>query len=159
MSKSRSYSHLHLLVRALIMDRAQRILVARSDPGFTFLPGGHAAPGESLAFALMRELREELDFTPDCLTYLGAIEHRPEHRPAGDYELNHFFRALPRAGERLDRLNSREQRLTFEWCTLPALDSAVLLPAPVRPLLRSYAQGNVSPWWASTLRGPLPHVT
>ncbi len=115
---------------------------------FTFLPGGHLDPGEGLAHALEREVAEELGLSCTVGEYLGAVEFQwPVEEPT-DYEINHLFRAVvdPDAP-----LASRESHLRFFWCPVDQLDTAALEPWPLREMIRRYAAGDRSLWWATNL--------
>ncbi len=67
-------------VAAIILDREGRVMLTRRavEPwkGMLDLPGGFVDPGEGLEEALVRELKEELDFEPDSLTYLCSFPNR-----------------------------------------------------------------------------------
>lgn len=58
-----------------------RFFLQRRDPGSTRFPGlwefpgGKAEPGEAPAAALLRELAEELGWTPDRAVPLGPLAH------------------------------------------------------------------------------------
>lgn len=66
-------------VVAAILD-GQRCFLQRRDlrakrlPGLWEFPGGKVEPGESDVEALVRELREELDWQPKRLTRIHAVE-------------------------------------------------------------------------------------
>ncbi|RLQ23739.1 8-oxo-dGTP diphosphatase MutT [Seongchinamella sediminis] len=64
----------------VILDPQQNILLTRRhghvhQGGLWEFPGGKVEPGESLATALARELREELDIAPERSSPLLAIHH------------------------------------------------------------------------------------
>lgn len=139
----------HILARGVIMNGAGEVLLAQAR-GYTntFLPGGHLDPGESLAETLVRELAEELGVTAQVHGYLGAVEYQwPEETPT-HYEINHVFLAsVAEPGE----LVSREPHLSFRWCPVDQLDVAELEPRPLRALIRQYAGGDRSVWWATNV--------
>src|SRR5436190_8776587 len=64
------------IVNALFVRDGAVLLVRRSPhrstyPGFWSFPGGHVEPGESLAEALVREVREEVGVVPTRIDFLG----------------------------------------------------------------------------------------
>jgi 8-oxo-dGTP diphosphatase len=71
-----------LVVAAALVDGDGRVLIAQRPPGKTLaglweFPGGKLDAGETPEFALMRELREELDIEtrPCCFTPAGFASH------------------------------------------------------------------------------------
>ncbi len=71
------YSSPHPTVSALITDRAGRILLARRArepfPGWWDTPGGFVEPGEDLAEALVREMKEELNVKVRIKKFFGSF--------------------------------------------------------------------------------------
>ena len=70
---------IHVAV-GVVLDPLQRILLSRRaagvhQGGLWEFPGGKVEAGESLADALARELREELDITPRRSTPLLEVRH------------------------------------------------------------------------------------
>lgn len=66
------------IVNALLIRQGQVLLAKRSPrrkayPGLWSFPGGHVEKGESLAEALVRELREEIGVIPIDYEFLGTI--------------------------------------------------------------------------------------
>jgi 8-oxo-dGTP diphosphatase len=64
----------------LLTERAGNIYMA----GHWAVPGGKVEPGENVAAAAARELREEagLDFPPSVMRFVGVTHHRPPHGDA-----------------------------------------------------------------------------
>ncbi|HWI64222.1 MAG TPA: NUDIX domain-containing protein [Symbiobacteriaceae bacterium] len=137
----------HLLARAVIFDREGRLLIAQAR-GWdnTFLPGGHIDPGEGAEQALVRELAEEMGVAGRAVAFLGAVEAMWPSPDPTNYEVNLVFRVEAEVGP--DPV-SREGHLTFRWSPLDQLDEVNFLPEAMRPLLRRYAGGDRSIWWAN----------
>jgi mutator protein MutT len=55
-------------------------------PGALAIPGGHVDKGESIEAALLRELREELNITPQGFVHLCTLLHEAE-----EYRRIHYF--------------------------------------------------------------------
>tara|TARA_B100001964_G_scaffold218815_2_gene260186 strand:- start:10191 stop:10580 length:390 start_codon:yes stop_codon:yes gene_type:complete len=69
-----------LVVVAAVVERQGRFLVSQRAVGahlggYWEFPGGKQEPGESLADALRREMREELDVDVDVDDELDCLEH------------------------------------------------------------------------------------
>lgn len=81
---------------ALLECNDEVLLVVRArDPaqGKLDLPGGFVDVGESAEAALLRELREELGFEPNCdPAYLGSLPNRYTYRGMTYGTVDAFFR-------------------------------------------------------------------
>lgn len=88
-------------VRAVVVDPAGRIaLVRHTYDARWYLPGGGVNPGEAIAAAVHREVREELGF--DMLTperVIGIFHHRSHGRD--DHVVLFLVRAMGVVPERL----------------------------------------------------------
>lgn len=148
---SRTPRKFHFLVRALILVEQHVLVVQAVGTDFTFLPGGHAESGEGLRRALARELHEELSVPCTVGTYLGAVEYNWEdEQQLAQYEVNHVFEAqLPLIPD--SPVKSLEPHIQFHWASLDALEVVDLRPAPLRPLIRRWADGNPSVWWETNI--------
>ena len=130
------------LTARLCIEDAGQILLARSlEWGHAFLPGGGVEPGEAVARAAARELREEAGIDPDRLRVghaLGVLEHAWVERAERDRRHHHLDVVLAAAVEGLragDAVPSREPHLAFEWLALAELPAADLHPRALRDAL------------------------
>ena len=147
-------SRFHLLVRAIVEREGRFLLTREKGSDFCFLPGGHVEPGEPMAKALERELREEIGTAarvgPLVGPYVGAVEHAwSDANGNAHQEINHLFRVSAAALASVP-VASREPRLEVFWCAPDAFEGVDLRPEPVRALLAS-GRWKVDGWWASTL--------
>lgn len=82
-------------VGAVIFDDGGRLLLIRRDrppgKGLWSLPGGRVEEGETLAEALVREVREETGLDVEPAQHVGTVKRGPY--------LIHDFRAHVRGGE------------------------------------------------------------
>lgn len=127
-----------IVVSAAVIERADRLLVTKRQPGVHLagwweFPGGKCEPGEDLAACLIRELREELNVEAAIGAEMFTTTHEyPDRR----VEL-HFLRCelegepVPQLGQQL-RWASREDLTTLEF---PPADAEL-----IRLLSRGAAQ-------------------
>jgi 8-oxo-dGTP diphosphatase len=119
---------------AVILRADRRFLLAQRPPGRAYagyweFPGGKVEPGEPLAAALARELREELGIDP-TRAYPWIVQRYLY--PHAHVQLN-FFRVLGWRGEPHPRENQ-----ALAWAALHDLGVSPLLPAN-GPVLRALA--------------------
>lgn len=128
----------HFLARAVILEDSRLLVNQFVGTSFTFLPGGHAEPGEGLQSALRRELSEELGVEATIGNYLGAVEYLWSHDVTGQqhYEVNHAFAVQAPLGS---VVQSRDPSLHFQWVALDELEQYDLRPEPFRALVRRWA--------------------
>lgn len=100
-----SPGHLHRAYSVLLVDPAGRVLLQRRAAAKTRFPlrwanscCGHPPPGEPLAAAANRRLREELGVGPVELTEIGVYVYHAEDPATGkvEFEYDHILRgSLP----------------------------------------------------------------
>lgn len=139
----------HILSRGVILGPDRTILLAQAiGHDFTFLPGGHLDPDESLVEAVAREVKEEIGLSCQVGDYLGAVEFQWPPEAPTNYEINHLFLVEI---DTTQPVQSQESHIRFLWCRLDQLDEARLEPAPLRPLIRRFLSGDRTPWWATNV--------
>ena len=131
-----------ITARVLLFDPDGRILLMKgrlpSDPGAPgawFTVGGGVEPGESLAEAALREIREETGFTDACIGEVlwegQQIHHDRKGRPV---LIRETFLAATCAGGDPDRAGWQAQELEFvddiRWWTP---DELAQLSEPIFP--------------------------
>jgi 8-oxo-dGTP diphosphatase len=128
-------------VVAALITRNSKLLVCQRKRNDTHplqweFPGGKVEPGESLAEALTRELREELGVSAT----IGAEVHRTRHRyrELPDDLLLIFFRATIEDSARLQNLQFEK----YEWADPSLLQNYDFLPAD-KDLVESLARGSI----------------
>ncbi len=142
---------IELLVRAVIEDHGRFLIAHAKGASNTYMPGGHVDPGESLKFALARELNEELGIEVEVGRYLGAIEHAWEDTAVDNHEIAHFFQATS-SGISADRHpKSLEDHIEFSWLAPSEFDKQNLQPAPLRQLITNQKSQPQTIWYASTI--------
>jgi len=139
----------HVIARAVIFVDGHVLVAHAKGEDHTFLPGGHVEPGEPVTRSLARELQEELGVAAHVHGYLGAVESGWKTNGERHHEINHVFAVtapglLPAAAPA-----SREPHLEFVWSSPDELDGRNLLPRVLRHLLRRWASGDASTWWAT----------
>ncbi|BDR16122.1 hypothetical protein VspSTUT11_40980 [Vibrio sp. STUT-A11] len=81
----------HECVSFILVKNSQILLETRAkdkdtDPGAIAIPGGHMEPGEDQTQTLFRELKEELNVTPQSFLYLCSLYH-----PTIELQLIHYY--------------------------------------------------------------------
>jgi 8-oxo-dGTP pyrophosphatase MutT (NUDIX family) len=127
-----------VIARAVICTPGGVLLARQRGKSWSFLPGGHAEPGETLAVTLARELDEELGLAVAGAVPAGMVEHSYEEDGVVRHELNVVFAVTTSQRE----FRSREDHLSFHVVAWDDLDSHRIRPGPVHAALLTWAAGR-----------------
>jgi mutator protein MutT len=134
-------------VSALVQDEQGRILlIRRSDNGKYSVPGGGLEAGETVAQAVVREVREETGIDVEVTELVGVFSN-PEHVIAYDngevrQEFSICFRAQPIGGE----LRTSEESTEVEWVRPSELSDRDIHPS-IQLRIRKGLEGTDSPYF------------
>lgn len=142
----------HYRVRAVIIKDGYILLQQSRNNTYSFLPGGHIELGESIPYALERELMEELGVSSRAGRYLGAVEHEWTTGGAPHCEINHIFEVTLELPSPPAPPVPKETHLTFFWAEISKLAEAKLSPPPFLTLVPKWAAGGTALSWASTFK-------
>jgi 8-oxo-dGTP diphosphatase len=127
-----------VIARAVICTPDGVLLARQRGKSWSFLPGGHAERGETIAAALARELDEELGMAVTDTAPVGMVEHSYEEDGRQRHELNVVFAV--RTGQR--EFQSREDHLTFHVVSWDELAGHPVRPGPIGAALLGWAPGS-----------------
>jgi 8-oxo-dGTP diphosphatase len=126
---------IEVIARAIVCTPDGVLLARQHGKSWSFLPGGHLEPGETIAAALARELEEELGLAVTGAVPAGMVEHSYEEDGRRRHELNVVFAVT--TGQR--EFCSREDHLSFHVVAWKDLGDHEVRPRPVQAALRAWA--------------------
>ena len=143
----------HLRARALVYHNGRFLVLRMKNGSHSFLQGGHIEIGESIIEALKREMMEECGRMCSVKEYLGAIENTWIEDGIKHWEINHIFHVEIPDLDKDFKIESLEEDYEFIWATPDEFEKINLLPLPIRELMKKWAGGDRTTWWASTFYG------
>ena len=141
----------HLRARAVIYENGKCLVVRTKNGSHSFLAGGHVESGESVPAALEREMLEETGRKCEIKEYLGAIENAWIKDGGREWEITHFFHVVIPDLEADSHILPAEEGFDFLWINSDEFEKLNLLPVPLRNLMKNWAGGDTTIWWASTM--------
>ncbi len=120
----------HTIVRAVIIKDDHLLVCIGKNKKYVFLPGGHLEPGESLEYALERELQEELSMRLKVGRFLGCFESSLEVLVCNElkhmchtHEINFLFTVVSENFDINKVPESLESHTKFKWIPLVSADN------------------------------------
>ncbi len=160
MNSKNAYLELKL-ARGLVFFQDHILLVKNNLPGqgHLFLPGGKVDPGEAVETALIREFKEELDWTIEAEKFVGCFEQKwVEKKKKSDQfsdvlEINFLF-LVKRLDQKLNLQDppSMEKKLTFHWVKLDQISNVHFLPKKLAseiPKIKLQLDQGLQTFWGS----------
>lgn len=124
-------SHIHSIVRGLLVRGDKIILCRVKNAKWFFLPGGHIEDGESAHASLLRELREETSISDYKITsFIGVCENIfPLEDDISQHEINIIFKVeVPLEAQ----VNTKEDHIEFISIAAEDLKDHKILPATLK---------------------------
>ena len=120
--------HIETIARGVCIVDGKVLLCFPKDKSYAYLPGGHIEFGETGRVALVREMKEEtgLDATADDL--LGVVESSFIQKGEQHCEINLIYKMTVEKVVKVEKVESQENWICFDWVDCDKLDSANLLP-------------------------------
>jgi 8-oxo-dGTP diphosphatase len=148
MPESKSMSYPTLRVRALIVSDGHVLLARLQSRPVAFLPGGRVEPGEPIADALKREVREECGVAAERIEYLGAVENVWSENGRRIHDLSHFFLVESAALRVSFTPQCNDDGVELCWVAAAQVQSEPVKPESVKRLLCGWLDGQRDAWWA-----------
>jgi ADP-ribose pyrophosphatase YjhB (NUDIX family) len=117
-----------IIVRGIIIKNRKILVCKNKKKDFYYFPGGHVEPGESAEYALVRELKEELNLSVKKLSFMGAGENVYKDESGKHHEVNLIFEV--KAGKVKDK--SMENHIDFFFFDVKRFTREKFLPAAIK---------------------------
>ena len=114
----------HLRAGAIVLDGGHLLLHRLEEDKFWAIPGGRVEAGEEGSRTIVREFKEELGLTVECIGLLGIGENFFEYQGEPHHEVGLYFSvSLPtetpiRDKQRVHLGVEGHKRLEFKWFAL-----------------------------------------
>lgn len=113
-----------VIARAFVMRDGKILVCKNKTKDYYFLPGGHVEKNETVAAALIREIREEIGVSVVTYTFIGAGENIFSQNGEDIHEFNFVFDVEIENSE----ISSQESHLEVKWLGVEEFESEKIFP-------------------------------
>ncbi len=126
----------HKISRLICLFKDQILLAKAKVDSYYFLPGGHIEDAEKPEWALVREIKEELntDIPLSELKFISEFENSWTNKNGENHEICRVYLYYPI--HKFDAV-SQEDHLEFFWTPLSGLNEIDLRPKQVIEIIRN----------------------
>lgn len=126
-------NRIETIARGICVKDGMVLLCRGRRAGNLYFPGGHVEFGETGAYALEREVMEELGMESRAGAFLGCCEHRFVQEGSGEHaEVNLVYALDIPAADPHAKAVAREEWIDFEWIPAAGLAASAVEPAALR---------------------------
>jgi 8-oxo-dGTP diphosphatase len=133
---------IEILARGVYVHNGKLLVCHNRKKNNYFLPGGHIEFGESGAYALKREIKEEMGLPCSIGAFLGVVEHTFRYRGERTCELNLVYEMKFNNLVSTKPAPSKEKKLEFIWMPLRQVARSKIEPAVVRKSLVQWLKSS-----------------
>jgi ADP-ribose pyrophosphatase YjhB (NUDIX family) len=146
MSKTPENTHVEVIARGVLIGPRGVLLCRSVGADYAYLPGGHVEFGETAAYALARELQEEMGVKVKVENFLGAIESVFTQNGKTHHEISLMFEMSSAQLARRAKLVSVESHIEFFWQPARELRAVNTLPRTLCEMIPKWSLGRREPW-------------
>lgn len=135
--------HIETIARGVCVRDGKVLLCLPKDRSYSYLPGGHIEFGETGREALVREMKEETGLDATAGELLGVVESSFVQKGERHCEINLVYEMKLRVAScEVEKVESQEDWICFEWVESDRIDSVNLLPPEMKRQLSAAIGGN-----------------
>jgi len=138
--------NIEVIVRGFILVANKVLLCKNKEKDYYFFPGGHINFGESAKETLLREMREELNFSVDKWIFIGAVENVFIEDNEKHHEINLVFNT------EIKEINteSKENHIDFVLMDKDKFIKETILPVALKKAILRWLKDKKI-FWASQI--------
>ena len=140
--------HIETIARGVCVRDGKVLLCLPKDRSYSYLPGGHIEFGETGREALVREMKEETGLDATAGELLGVVESSFVQKGERHCEINLIYEMKLRVAScesrvascesrvascEVEKVESQEDWICFEWVPCDEIAAANLLPPEMKP--------------------------
>jgi 8-oxo-dGTP diphosphatase len=125
-----------IIARAFIVRDGKILACKNRTKDYWFLPGGHIEQKETIASALIREIKEEIGVAVVTYTFIGVAENMYMQSGKDVHECNFIF------DTEIENISieSQESHLEVKWMSAEEFGAAKILPQSLQKAVLKYLE-------------------